>query len=217
MKKKITTPFTAAADQSADKILDAIRAPEKDFLTAYYVAQRSKDVAEGLLQLANAGETEAVTSFIASDAVRFETLVKNGQLATLMETIEQLNKSQQVKFLSATESYLSGCPNATVLQNIVSSRDEKTIEKFGEILRGFDAQQRIDLFSAPQAAWWVSCYDQTDLLVEILSSLSQNERQCLVNKAGNIASVIQISCSNELNNIFKGCTFPTVRSSEPVV
>jgi len=214
-----TKSFAAVAGRDADKILDVIRAPEKDLLTAYYIANKSKDVADGLLQLARAGEAEAVTSFIVSDAVRFDTLVKNGQLKTLMETLEQLNASQQLKILSASESYLYGSPNATVLQDIVSSPDGKTTERLGRIMRGFDNQQRTDLFSAPMAAWWVTCFDQIPLMVEILSPLSMKERQSIVDKVkfGDIASVLEESCSSELNAAFKGCKFPAIRAATPKV
>jgi hypothetical protein len=213
-----TKSFAAAADRDMDKILAVIREPGKDPLTAYYIAQRSKEVADGLLQLARTGDAEAVTSFIASDAVRFDTLAGNGQLKTLMETLGQLSTSQQFKVLSATESYLSGAPDATVLKKIVFSKDEKIIEQLGGILHSFDNRQRTDLFSAPMAAWWMS-NDHTPLMVEILSPLSQKERQSIVDRVriGDIASVLEVSCSSELNAVFKDCKFPKPRAAVPEV
>ncbi len=215
-----TTSFAAAADDMG-KILEAIRAPEKHVLSGYYIAQRSKDVADGLLQMARASEGETVTKFIASNAARFDTLVNNGQLKTLMETLEQLSASQQCKVLSATESYLSGMPDARVLKDIVFSKDKDVLKKLDTMLHGFDNQQRVDLFSAPMAAWWMSGSDQVPLMVEILKPLSLNERQSIVstNKAGHdfasIANVLEESCSSELNALFKGCRFPAPRTEGP--
>lgn len=211
MDKDTTKLFATAAEHNINKILDAIRAPEKDFLTTNYVANKSKDVAEGLLHLARIGETEAVTSFIVSDAVRFNTLTKNGQLKTLMETLEQLDRSQQTRILSATESCLYGAPNATVIQNIVSSKDKDVHDKLLGILRGLNTQQRTEILSAKMATWWILCHDQLPLLYAVVESLSQNERQRVIDKSGDIPMVLQNSCSQELSDLFKGCRFPSTQ------
>lgn len=214
MEKKAAKKFREATAHGTDAILAAIRAPEEHFLTGCYVNNRSAEVANALLQLAGTGEAAVVVSFIVSDAVRFETLTENAQLGTLMDMLGKLDKAEQTKILAATEATQYGTPNATVLQNIVSSKDKTVIEKLGAILRGLDNPQRIEIFSAPRAMWWTSSYEQIPLMVEILSPLSQGERQKIVdNDPDDIAETLEVSWDAELSNLFADCKFTPEEAS----
>src|SRR5688500_9285559 len=104
MNKSAAKAFAAAARPEAERIPNAIRAPESDCLTPYYVTQKSEAVAKSMLKLARKGETEAVASFLFSNAIRFATLAEKGQINTLLDILETLGSSQQAKVLSATES-----------------------------------------------------------------------------------------------------------------
>jgi hypothetical protein len=210
----MTKDTFAAQANSPERILNAIRAPEQEFLTPYYVAHKSKEVADSLLQLVQAGEADSVTSFISSDGTRFETLAKNGQLKTLVRVVSSLDNAHRFQVISASESYLYGHPNATVLQNFVGSRDAETTGKLAEILRGFDNAQRTELFKVPGAVWWMSSYDQVPLLYEILYPLSKEQRQEIYASSRMVPMAITESCCPELSDLFKGCVPAAAKTSE---
>ncbi|MEZ0226685.1 MAG: hypothetical protein ACAH83_19165 [Alphaproteobacteria bacterium] len=207
MNKSAAKAFAAAAKPEADRIRNAIRAPDSDCLTPYYVAQKSDAVAQSLLKLARKGETEAVASFLFSNAIRFATLAEKGQINTLLDTLETLGKSQQAKVLGATESISYGAPNATVLQTLAGTPDEKVQERLAGLLRGLDSAQCTKLFSTPGAAWWMSSHERDDVMTEVISALSPKQRQYIVNHAKDMTRVIETTDREDFAALFKDCKF----------
>jgi hypothetical protein len=215
MNKSAAKAFAAAAKPEAERIPNAIRAPESDCLTPYYVTQKSEAVAKSMLKLARKGETEAVASFLFSNAIRFATLAEKGQINTLLDVLETLSSSQQAKVLSATESISYGAPNATVLQTIAATQDDKVQERLAGLLRGLDSAQCTKLFSMPRAAWWMSSYERDDLMTELISELSPKQRQYIVSHAQDMGRVIEATNRVDLLTLFKDCKFP--KKTAPVL
>ena len=119
--------FSRFSLDEPERILAGIRDPEGEHLMPYYVTNKSEAVAKALLTLVNSGEAEKAVGFIVSDATRFETLAEKGQMNALMDFLDGLDTAQKHRVISASESVLSGVENATVLQNILSTRDTQTI------------------------------------------------------------------------------------------
>jgi hypothetical protein len=209
MAKNTSQMFVAAADPDNKRILDGIRAPQDEFHIHFFVAQRSKQVAELLLQLATSGEGDVAVDFLAGDAKRFDTLTNKGQLDTLMKVIEALEPAQQLKILKATENELYGSPNATVLQNIISDRDpargSALTKRLADVVLKFDDQQRIQLLAAPMAVWWMSSYDKVPLLCEMVEPLSTQQRERILNSSKDVGRALSMACDEGINQLFKDC------------
>ena len=194
------------------RIFNAVKAPQAEFLTGYFVLHKSEEVAKAMLKLIKDGDAEKVTSFLSSDARRFETLSERGQMNGLLDVLEGLSKSQQAKVLSATESVNYGTPNATVLQTIAGTKDDKVQTRLAGLLRGLDTAQCTKLFSQPGAAWWMSSYERDDLMTEVMSTLSPKQRQYIVSHSPDIGRAISATCRDDFAALFKGCKFPKGRA-----
>lgn len=85
--------FSAAAVTTQTRIFNAIKSPESECLTIYYVLNKSEDVAKAMLKLVRDGDADKVATFLSSDAKRFETLAEKGQMNTLLDVLEALSTS----------------------------------------------------------------------------------------------------------------------------
>ena len=196
------------------RIFNAVKAPQSEFLTGYYVLHKSEEVAKAMLKLVKDGDGDKVTSFLSSDARRFETLAQQGQMNALLDVLEALGKSQQAKVLSATESVNYGTPNATVLQTIAGAKDDKVQARLAGLLRGLDTAQCTKLFSQPGAAWWMSSYERDDLMTEVISALSPKQRQYIASHSPDLGRAISATCRDDFAALFKGCKFPKARAPQ---
>ncbi|NBX65610.1 MAG: hypothetical protein EBQ96_01265 [Proteobacteria bacterium] len=204
-------PFGDRSKDVSDRILAGIRAPASEPLIDNYVNNRSAEVMAVMTKMVADGEAMAVASFIAADAERFETLTENGHLKALAQLVERMDSTQQFQVLSASESHLYGIPNATVLQNFVGSDDPEVTGIFAGMLRGFNTDQRADVLAVPGAVWWTLSLDRTgmtELLYDVVSSLSQSQRQKVYGSCEKVAMAIDMSAAKELADLFKGCTPP---------
>jgi hypothetical protein len=210
--KEAAKSFLEAAATTRTRIFNAIKAPESECLTIYYVLNKSEDVAKAMLKLIKDGDADKVASFLSSDARRFETLAERGQMNTLLDVLEAMSKSQQAKVLSATESVNYGAPNATVLQTIAGAKDDKVQARLAGLLRGLDSAQCTKLFSTPGAAWWMSSHERDDLMTELISALSPKQRQYIVSHSLDIGRAISATNREDFTALFKGCRFPKERA-----
>jgi hypothetical protein len=156
-----------------------------------------------------------VASFLFSNAIRFATLAEKGQINTLLDILETLGSSQRAKVLGATESISYGVPNATVLQTIAGTPDDKVQERLAGLLRGLDSAQCTKLFSTPGAAWWMSSHERDDLMTEVISSLSPKQRQYIVSHAKDMSRVIEATNRADFAALFKDCKSP--KGNAPVL
>ncbi len=208
MTPEAAKAFEIAAAKEKGRILNAVRNPQAEFLTGYYLLHKSDLVVKAMAKLVARDEADKVEAFLASDPRRVETLAERGQAAALFDVLETLGKSQQARILSATESENYGAPNATVLQTLAAEKDPQLQERLAKMLRGLDGAQCTKLFSAPGAAWWLSSYGRGDLLTELMGTLSPKQRQYIVNHSGDMARTISATCRDDLTALFRDCKFP---------
>lgn len=175
--------FAGISADLSERILEGIRAPEREPLIDAYVNSRPKEVSDILLKLAETGEAGIAATFIASDSGRFERLAERDQLPTLMLILESMDITSRLKVLCATENDAYGIPDATVMRVILSSSNADAIEKLTGIMRNFDSDQRTEIMAAPGTMWWMSSHDHLQLMYETLSTLSVPQRQKIYGSA----------------------------------
>lgn len=198
--------FQDKSSDVSDRILRGIREPQDEPLIDNYVNNRSREVLAALTKLVGNREAPIVAAFITSNATRFEVLAEHGHLSELIQMIESMDNPQRLKILCATESAQFGIPNATVIERIAASEDKEITGKFANMLRSFDTEQRAEVLAVPGAMWWMSTYDQVELMYEIISTLSPAQRQKIYSGSESAHLAVEMTASPDLAALFKGCT-----------